>query len=191
MLTLDAAASKPRLEPPPYHGTGWGTPSSSEELGDVAVEIFALAQRSCALPARVVPLRPDEGNRMKTSQAAPKDIDEYIAAFPKDVQEILEKVRVTIKKAAPDAEEAIKYQIPTFTLNGNLVHFAAFKKHIGFYPAPRGIEEFKEELSVYKGAKGSVQFPLDKTIPFDLISRIVEFRVKEQRQKAASKKESI
>ena len=128
---------------------------------------------------------------MKTSQAAPKDIDEYIAAFPKDVQEILEKVRVTIKKAAPDAEEAIKYQIPTFTLNGNLVHFAAFKKHIGFYPAPRGIEEFKEELSAYKGAKGSVQFPLDKTIPFDLISRIVEFRVKEQRQKAASKKESI
>ena len=127
---------------------------------------------------------------MKTSQAAPKDIDEYIAAFPKDVQEILEKVRVTIKKAAPDAEEAIKYQIPTFTLNGNLVHFAAFKKHIGFYPAPRGIEEFKEELSAYKGAKGSVQFPLDKTIPFDLISRIVEFRVKEQRQKIASKKES-
>ena len=126
---------------------------------------------------------------MKTGQAVAKDIDEYIAGFSEDVQEILEKVRVTIKKAAPDAEEAIRYQIPTFTLNGNLVHFAAFKKHIGFYPAPRGIEQFKEELSVYKGAKGSVQFPLDQPIPYDLISRIVELRAKEQRQKVASKKE--
>lgn len=126
---------------------------------------------------------------MKTGQAVAKDIDEYIAGFSEDVQEILETVRVTIKTAAPDAEEAIRYQIPTFTLNGNLVHFAAFKKHIGFYPAPRGIEQFKEELSVYKGAKGSVQFPLDQPIPYDLISRIVELRAKEQRQKVASKKE--
>lgn len=115
---------------------------------------------------------------MTTSQAAPRNIDEYIAGFPKEVQEILEKVRATIRKAAPDAEEAIKYQIPTFTLNGNLVHFAAFKKHIGLYPAPRALEEFKDELSGYKGAKGSVQFPLDQPIPFDLISRIVEYRVK-------------
>lgn len=115
---------------------------------------------------------------MTTSQAAPKSIDEYIAGFPKEVQEILEKVRATIRKAAPDAEEAIKYQIPTFTLNGNLVHFAAFKKHIGLYPAPRALEEFKDELSGYKGAKGSVQFPLDQPIPFDLIGRIVEYRVK-------------
>ena len=114
---------------------------------------------------------------MTTSQA-PQNIDEYIAGFPKDVQEILEKIRATIRKAAPDAEEAIKYQIPTFTLNGNLVHFAAFKKHIGLYPAPRALEEFKDELSGYKGAKGSVQFPLDQPIPFDLISRIVEYRVK-------------
>lgn len=115
---------------------------------------------------------------MKASPTAPRDIDEYIAAFPKEVQEILEKVRATIRKAAPAAEEGIKYQIPTFTLNGNLVHFAAFKKHIGLYPAPRALEEFKDELSGYKGAKGSVQFPLDQPIPYDLISRIVEYRVK-------------
>jgi uncharacterized protein YdhG (YjbR/CyaY superfamily) len=114
---------------------------------------------------------------MKTSPAAPKDIDEYIAGFPEDVQEILQKIRMTIRKAAPEAEETIKYRMPTFTLNGNLVHFAAFKHHIGLYPVPRAIETFKEELSSYKGAKGSVQFPLDEPIPYDLISRIVEFRV--------------
>jgi uncharacterized protein YdhG (YjbR/CyaY superfamily) len=125
---------------------------------------------------------------MKTSPTAPKDIDEYIAGFPKDVQEILQKIRTTIREAAPDAKEAIKYQIPTFTLNGNLVHFAAFKNHIGFYPTPNGIEEFKDELSAYEGAKGSVQFPLDKPIPLDLISRIVKFRVKTSSEKAGAKR---
>lgn len=124
---------------------------------------------------------------MRGDQTAPKDIDEYIAGFPLDIQQILEEIRMTIRKAAPDAEEAIKYQIPTFTLKGNLVHFAAFKNHIGFYPAPTGIEEFKNELSVYKGAKGSVQFPLDKPIPFDLISRIVKFRVEENLERAAKR----
>ena len=117
----------------------------------------------------------------------PKDIDEYIAGFPKDIQKVLEQIRETIKKAAPGAEETIKYQIPTFTLNGNLVHFAAFKKHIGFYPTPTGIETFKDELSVYEGAKGSVRFPLDKPIPFDLISKIVKFRVKENLERAGAK----
>ena len=121
---------------------------------------------------------------MRTDQTAPRNIDEYIAGFPPDVQEILEKIRVTIRKAAPDAKETIKYQMPTFTLKGNLVHFAAFKKHVGFYPAPTGIEEFQKELSVYKGGKGSVRFPLDKPIPFDLISKIVEFRVKENLERA-------
>ena len=125
---------------------------------------------------------------MKTDQTTPKNIDEYIAGFSHDVQEILEKVRMTIRKAAPDAEETIKYQIPTFTLKGNLVHFGAFKKHIGFYPTSTGIEKFKNELSVYEGAKGSVQFPFDKPIPFDLISKIVKFRVREVREKAAGKK---
>lgn len=125
---------------------------------------------------------------MRANQTAPRDIDEYIAGFPKDVQEILEKIRMTIRKAAPDAEEIIKYQIPTFTLKGNLVHFGAFKKHIGFYPAPSGIEEFKEELSVYEGAKGSIKFPLDKPIPFALISKIVKFRVKENLGRGEAKR---
>ncbi len=89
-----------------------------------------------------------------------KDVDEYISKFPKDIQKILKQIRSTVKKAAPSAEETIKYAIPTYVLFGNLVHFAAFKKHIGFYPAPSGIEAFKNELSVYKGAKGSVQFLL-------------------------------
>ena len=124
---------------------------------------------------------------MRTNPTATQNIDEYIGGFPNDVQEILEKIRMTIRKAAPEARERISYQIPTFTLNGNLVHFAAYKKHIGFYPAPRGIEKFKKELSVYEGGKGTVRFPLDKPIPFDLISRIVKFRVKENLKRAEAK----
>lgn len=126
---------------------------------------------------------------MRTPPTAPKNIDEYIAGFPHDVQGILERIRRTIKKAAPDAEETIKYQMPTFTLKGNLVHFAAFKKHIGFYPAPTGIGRFKNELSVYRGAKGSVRFPLDQPMPFDLISKIVKFRVKENLERAEAKRQ--
>lgn len=114
-------------------------------------------------------------------------IDEYIECFPKNIQELLQQVRATIKKAAPKAEEAIKYAMPTFVWKGNLVHFAAFKNHIGFYPAPMGIEEFKKELSVYKGAKGSVQFPLDKPMPLALISKIVKFRIKKNLDKAKMK----
>jgi uncharacterized protein YdhG (YjbR/CyaY superfamily) len=125
---------------------------------------------------------------MKTDPTAPKNIDEYIAGFPPNVQEILEKIRATIKEAAPDAEETISYRMPTFTLEGNLVHFAAFKKHIGFYPAPTGIEEFQKELSAYEGGKGSVRFPLDKPIPFALISRIVKFRVKQNLERAEAKR---
>ena len=124
---------------------------------------------------------------MRSDQTTPRTIDEYIAGFPQDIQEILEKIRMTIREAAPEAEETIKYRIPTFTLKGNLVHFAAFKKHIGFYPEPTGMEAFKDELSVYEGAKGSVQFPLDQPIPYDLISRIVKFRVKENLERAKGK----
>lgn len=109
----------------------------------------------------------------------PKSIDEYISLFPKDVQEILEQVRAAIKKAAPEATEAISYAIPTFKLNGNLVHYAAFKKHIGFYPVPSGLKAFKKELSKYKQGKGSVQFPLDKPMPLALITKMVRYRVKE------------
>jgi uncharacterized protein YdhG (YjbR/CyaY superfamily) len=124
---------------------------------------------------------------MPANQAAPKTIDDYIAGFPGDVQEILQQIRLTIRQAAPDAEEKISYQMPAFTLKGNLVYFGAFKNHIGFYPIPSGIEEFKEELSVYEQGKGSVQFPLDKPIPYDLISRIVKFRVRENLAKAEAK----
>jgi uncharacterized protein YdhG (YjbR/CyaY superfamily) len=117
---------------------------------------------------------------MQINPTTPTTIDEYIAGFPPEIQAILHKVRATVKKAAPHADEAIKYRMPTFVLKGrNLVHFAAFKHHIGFYPAPTGIEAFKAELAPYAGAKGSVQFPLDKPIPYALISKIVKFRVKE------------
>jgi uncharacterized protein YdhG (YjbR/CyaY superfamily) len=115
-------------------------------------------------------------------------IDEYIASFPPDIKKKLEEMRATIRAAAPQATEKISYQMPTFYLNGNLVHFAAFKKHIGFYPAPRGIEAFREELSVYKGAKGSVQFPLDEPLPLELVSRIVKYRVAENLKKAEATK---
>jgi len=117
----------------------------------------------------------------------PSTIDEYIEGFPLHVQEILQKIRRIIRDAAPEAEEAIKYQIPTFVLDGNLVHFAAFAKHIGFYPTPSGIEQFKDDLATYRTAKGSVQFPLDSSIPYKLIKRIVESRVKECRKKISAK----
>ena len=114
---------------------------------------------------------------MKTVHAG--SIDEYIAMFPKDIQDRLTQLRDTIRKAAPDAEEAISYAIPTFKLNGNLVHFAAFKSHIGFYPAPSGTEAFKKELSPYKAGKGSIQFPLNEPLPLSLVTKIVKFRVKD------------
>lgn len=115
-------------------------------------------------------------------------IDEYIAGFPKDIQKKLNDMRATIRKAAPEAEEAIKYAMPTFVLYGNLVHFAAFKNHIGFYPTPNGIESFKKELSKYKGAKGSVQFPLDEPLPLPLIERIVKYRIQKNSELAKAKK---
>lgn len=118
----------------------------------------------------------------------PATIDEYISSFPADVQEILQKVRETIKTAAPQATEAISYGLPTFKLEGNLVHFSAFKAHLGFYPVPSGLEQFKEELAQYKGGKGSVQFPFDQPMPYALITKIVQFRVTENIAKASAKK---
>ena len=128
-----------------------------------------------------------QGDKMIPDKPAPQTIDEYIAAFPADIQEILLKIRAVIQQEAPDAQEAISYGMPTFKLNGNLVHFAAFKHHIGFYPTPTGIDEFKEALSAYKGAKGSVQFPFDQPMPYDLIRAIVRFRIGENQKKAAPK----
>lgn len=124
---------------------------------------------------------------MNTSKKQPATIDEYIATFPKTIQDLLEKLREVIKDAAPSAEEAIRYRMPTFRLKHNLVHFAAFKKHIGFYPTSSGVEAFKEELSPYKTSKGAIQFPLDKPLPFDLVRKIVQFRVKEELDKNKKK----
>ena len=124
---------------------------------------------------------------MDNEQTTPQNTDGYIARFPVEVQEKLTKLRATIRAAAPDAGEKMSYQMPTFTLAGNLVHFAAYKNHIGFYPTPSGIEKFQKELAVYKGAKGSVQFPLDQPIPYDLVREIVAFRVQENLEKAAAK----
>lgn len=117
-----------------------------------------------------------------------KNIDEYIAMYPQDIQKKLQDVRAVIKKAAPKAEETIKYAIPTFVLNGNLVHFAAMKNHLGFYPAPSGIVEFKKELAPYEQGKGSIQFPYDQPIPLKLIGQIVKFRVVENLEKKPVKK---
>ena len=118
----------------------------------------------------------------------PENIPEYIAGFPEDVQKLLEQVRNTIKKAAPAATEKISYAMPTYFLEGNLVHFAAYKNHIGFYPAPSGLEAFEKDIAKYKHSKGAVQFPIDKPIPLALISRIVKYRVKINLEKATQKK---
>jgi uncharacterized protein YdhG (YjbR/CyaY superfamily) len=117
----------------------------------------------------------------------PRNIDEYIAGFPKDVRVTLQKIRATIKKAAPDAQETISYQIPTFRLYGTLISFAAFSKHIGLYPAPSGSERFNRELSAYRTSKSTVRFPLDKPVPYGLITRIVKLRVKANQGKASAK----
>lgn len=125
---------------------------------------------------------PENNNRYSKQQF--KTIDEYIKTFPENIQSILEEMRQAIHEAAPQAIETISYQMPTFKLNGkNLAYFAAFKNHIGFYPIPSGIEAFKKELSSYKQGRGSVQFPFDKPIPFDLVKKITMFRVKENLRK--------
>ena len=115
-------------------------------------------------------------------------IDDYIKAFPKDVQKKLQSIRQLVRKLAPEATEKISYQMPTFYLNGNLVHFAAFQNHIGFYPTPVGVSAFQEELSRYKNGKGSVQFPMDEAPPMDLIKRMVQFRIDKNRTKGYSRK---
>jgi uncharacterized protein YdhG (YjbR/CyaY superfamily) len=116
---------------------------------------------------------------MKKQRQQSNNIDEYISNFPKTVQYSLKKIRQVIKESAPEAEETINYQMPTFKLNGNLVHFAAFKTHIGFFPTPSAIAAFKKELSKYKTSKGTIRFPIDEPIPFDLVRKIVKYRVKQ------------
>jgi uncharacterized protein YdhG (YjbR/CyaY superfamily) len=128
------------------------------------------------------------GDPMESKASEITTIDEYIAGFPAEVQAILQQVRAAVKAAAPQASEKISYAMPTFFLEGNLVYFAAFKNHIGFYPAPQGIEAFAEELARYKGAKGSVQFPIDQPMPLELIGRIVKFRMEGNLAKAQAKR---
>lgn len=128
-----------------------------------------------------------KSSTMEQSRNIPKSIDEYIAQFPQEIQEILNKLRQVIKESAPNTEEKISYGMPTFVLNGNLVHFAAYKNHIGFYPTSSGINTFKQELSGYKTSKGAVQFPIGKNIPYELVSKIVKFRVSENKKKAEKK----
>ncbi|MEK5333257.1 iron chaperone [Lysinibacillus sp. FSL W8-0992] len=120
-------------------------------------------------------------------QNIPESIDEYILQYPQEIQEILKTIRKVIKESAPNAEEKISYRMPTFVLNGNLVHFAAYKNHIGFYPTSSGINNFQDELSGYKTSKGAVQFPIEKPIPYGLISQIVKFRVAENQSKVEGK----
>ncbi len=123
---------------------------------------------------------------MKTT--VPGNVDAYIAGFPAATAELLQQMRQTVREAAPEAEESIKYAMPAYTFNGSLVYFAGYKTYIGFYPTPSGIEAFREALSGYKGAKGSVQFPLDQPLPLDLVRRIVQFRVEENAAKPGRKK---
>jgi uncharacterized protein YdhG (YjbR/CyaY superfamily) len=125
---------------------------------------------------------------MDTKSAPPQSMDEYIASFPLKIQKILQEIRLIVQKAAPEASEKISYGMPTFALKGNLVHFAAFKNHIGFYSTPSGTSEFQQEILGYKHAKGSIQFPISQPMPFDLIAKIVKFRVEENLAKAAKQK---
>ena len=128
-----------------------------------------------------------EAGNMKADHTTPTTIDEYIAAFSPQVRSILERIRATIKKAAPEAEEKISYQLPTFTLKGHLVYFGAFKKHIGFYPPVRN-EKLRREISIYEGEKGNLRFPFDKPIPYTLIGKIVKARVRENQEKEDRKR---
>jgi len=128
---------------------------------------------------------------MKTTQTTPKNIDEYIAGLPGDVQAIMQKIRATIKKAAPEAEETISYKMPTFNLHGRyLVYFAAYKKHVSIYPVPTGDENFHQEISAYQAGKGTLQFPLDQPIPYRLISKVVKYRAREEAARNSGRKET-
>ena len=118
---------------------------------------------------------------------APQTIDEYIAGYPPEVQKVLKKVRSTIKQAAPEAVEAIKYQIPTFVLNGNLVSFAAYKTHLGVYPVPAGTQKFQKAIAIYRAAKSTLKFPLDEPVPYELIGQLVKYLIKERAASAKAK----
>ena len=121
------------------------------------------------------------------TKPSPQTVAEYIAGYPPEVQKVLKKVRLTIKQAAPDATEAIKYQIPTFVLNGNLVSFASYKEHIGVYPVPTGSQKFQKAIAVYRASKSTLRFPLDEPIPYELIGQLVKYLIKERAASAKAK----
>jgi uncharacterized protein YdhG (YjbR/CyaY superfamily) len=123
--------------------------------------------------------------------SAPRNIDEYIGMFPPEVQVILETIRSTVKRAAPEAEETISYRMPAFRLQGILVYFAAFKNHIGLYPPVKGDAQLEKAIAVYAGEKGNLKFPLDQPIPYELIGRIVKLRVKQNRSKAQARNKTV
>lgn len=125
---------------------------------------------------------------MENQSAIPQTVDDYIAAFPPEVQEILRRIREVIRQAAPQAGEGIAYRMPAYTLHGPLVYFAAFKNHIGFYPTPAGTEQFAEELAAYPTSKGAIQFPLNRPVPYDLIRRITVYRAEQNLAKTAAKR---
>jgi uncharacterized protein YdhG (YjbR/CyaY superfamily) len=129
-----------------------------------------------------------EGKMMEDNKVKFNSIDEYIGLFPSEVQDILTTLRKVIKEAAPEATEKISYQMPTFAMHGNLVHFAAYKKHIGFYPAASGVAAFTDKLVEYKTSKGAIQFPIDKPLPYELIKEIVRYRVDENMKRSEEKK---
>jgi uncharacterized protein YdhG (YjbR/CyaY superfamily) len=126
---------------------------------------------------------------MKEERSTVKDIDEYIANFPSDVRELLEQVRATIREAAPEAQETISYQIPSFRLKGQyLIYFAGYKKHIGLYPVPSGDVDFDQQVAAYRAGKGTLRFPLDQPIPFELIAKVVQYRARDNEKRAEAKK---
>jgi len=127
--------------------------------------------------------KPNTYSNSKTTNAQLRTVDEYIMSFPANVRPVLQKLRETVHEAAPEAEETISYQMPAFRQNGVLVYFGGFKNHIGFYPTPSGTENFQQELSPYKAGKGSIRFPLNKPLPYDLVKKIVKFRLKENSSK--------
>jgi uncharacterized protein YdhG (YjbR/CyaY superfamily) len=135
-------------------------------------------------------MTPKRGSAMQAEKNQPTTVDEYISQFPEDVQQILTSIRAAIRESAPEAVERIGYQMPGFYLDGGLVWFAAHKRHVGLYPTPSGAEAFAEELSAYERTKGSVHFPLDKPMPYDLIRKIVRFRIAENQEKAAHRSQS-
>lgn len=163
-----------------------GKPSPAKKAAPKKAAIKKVAANKVA--AKKVTTKKSAANKSAAKHVPPKNIDDYIAGFPADVQARLQQVRATIRQAAPDAQEVISYQMPAFTQQGNVIYFAGYQHHIGIYPAPRGVEQFDKELAAYEGGKGTIKLPHDRPLPLDLIRRIVEFKVRLNLEKGAAKR---